>query len=196
MKKLWSVLRSPSVRHSLGALLVLGILIGVIGVAGFDASMEATSSDEFCNSCHEIGDNAGREFEGTHHHTNPSGVVASCVSCHLPKPFVPKMRRKLYGIYEIYHHLLGTIGTPEKFEEHRMRMAMGVWEEFNRTDSRECRACHTSEAFDLAAQSEKAREFHENALRNGQTCIDCHKGLAHKLPEGIEEDFEIKGIDF
>ncbi len=195
MKKLWTLLRSPSGRHSVGALLIVGIVLGVTGVAGFDAAMEATSSDDFCNSCHEIGDNAGREFEGTSHDVNPSGVRASCASCHLPKPFVPKMRRKVHGIYELYHHLLGTIGTPEKYEKHRMRMAMGVWEEFNRTDSRECRDCHSSEKFDRAAQSEKAREFHDNALRKGQTCIDCHKGLAHKLPEGIGEDYEIEGID-
>jgi hypothetical protein len=42
----------------------------------------------------------------------------------------------------------------------------------------------------LTEQSEKAREYHSPALANGKTCIDCHKGITHRLPEGIEPDYE------
>ncbi|MBT8128738.1 MAG: NapC/NirT family cytochrome c, partial [Gammaproteobacteria bacterium] len=30
-------------------------------------------------------------------------------------------------------------------------------------------------------------DTHPDALESGMTCIDCHKGIAHKLPEGYEE---------
>ena len=26
------------------------------------------------------------------------------------------------------------------------------------------------------------------AIKQEETCIDCHKGIAHKLPEGCEEE--------
>ena len=61
-------------------------------------------------------------------------------------------------------------------------------------DSQECRNCHDEASWDLAVQSEKAREFHEQALTNGKTCISCHKGLAHRLPKGIRPDDEIPGV--
>jgi cytochrome c-type protein NapC len=40
---------------------------------------------------------------------------------------------------------------------------------------------------DLAAQDRSARGRHSNAPDKGETCIDCHKGVAHTLPEEPEE---------
>ncbi len=170
--------------------------MGAVGVIGFDASMEATSTDAFCVSCHELEENALAEFVGTPHHTNATGKVATCADCHVPKEFVPKMVRKVRAVTEIYHHLAGTIDTPEKYDEHRMWMATKTWAYMNDRDSRECRNCHDEAAWDLSLQSEKARDYHSEALSRGKTCIDCHKGLAHDLPEGIGEDTLIEGIDF
>ena len=158
--------------------------------------MHATSTDEFCLSCHELQENIGYEYETMSHAKNSLGFRATCSACHLPKPFVPKMQRKFRAVAEIYHHLLGTIDTPEKFEEHRMRMATRVWADMNQTDSRECRDCHSPDRWDLSLQSEKAQEFHVGPLAKGKTCIDCHKGLAHRLPDGIGEDEQLEGIDF
>ena len=37
---------------------------------------------------------------------------------------------------------------------------------------------------DFTRQSKRAAEFHSTALGKGEaTCIDCHKGIAHKLPD-------------
>ena len=66
----------------------------------------------------------------------------------------------------------------------------------NESDSRECRYCHNTERWDLTVQSEKAQRYHAPALSNEKTCIDCHKGLAHKLPPGLREDSQLEGIDF
>ena len=179
-----------------GVPIVLGLVIGAIVVVGFDFAVETTSTNEFCASCHEIADNAVAEFAFTGHARNASGVRADCADCHLPKPFVPKMQRKLRGLVELYGHFTGVIGTTEKYDLHRMAMATRVWADMNATDSRECRDCHVEAEWDLAAQTEKAAQFHRDALSNGKTCIDCHKGLAHDLPAGIEEDTLIEGIDF
>ena len=39
---------------------------------------------------------------------------------------------------------------------------------------------------DLFAQSEKAAERHRAARESGETCIDCHRGIAHFPPEFTE----------
>ncbi len=195
MRKLWKKFWSPSLRYSLGALVLIGALIGAGGLFAIDVVLHETSTDSFCLSCHELEVNIGYEYEGMSHAKNGRGIRVTCSDCHLPKPFVPKMQRKLRAIGEVYHHILGTIDTPEKFEGHRMTMATRVWAELNETDSRECRDCHQADLWDLAAQSEKARDYHSGALSKGKTCIDCHKGIAHKLPEGIVPDQQLPGMD-
>ncbi|MFP1591500.1 NapC/NirT family cytochrome c [Escherichia coli] len=36
---------------------------------------------------------------------------------------------------------------------------------------------------DIASQSESAQKMHNKAQKGGETCIDCHKGIAHFPPE-------------
>ena len=63
-------------------------------------------------------------------------------------------------------------------------------------NSTRCLDCHVHTPEMVSKQSEKAQEYHAPALSNGKTCIDCHKGIAHKLPQGIGEDHQLEGIDF
>lgn len=195
MKKIIGFLRRPSATLAAGVLLLVGAAAGAVALVVADVAMHETSTDTFCLSCHELQENIGYEYDGMSHAHNARGFRTTCADCHVPGPFVPKMQRKLRAVAEIYHHILGTIDTPEKFEAHRMRMATRVWEDMNENDSRECRDCHRAELWDLAAQTEKSRDFHESSTRNGKTCIDCHKGVAHSLPAGIDPDEELPGID-
>ena len=51
-------------------------------------------------------------------------------------------------------------------------------------DSLECRNCHSSQSMDITKQAVRAAEAHQRFLFTEQkTCIDCHKGIAHKLPD-------------
>ena len=36
-------------------------------------------------------------------------------------------------------------------------------------------------------QDRFAARKHKAAIAKGETCIDCHKGVAHKLPAGYED---------
>ncbi len=48
----------------------------------------------------------------------------------------------------------------------------------------ECRNCHDLDFMDFTRQSARAAEAHERFLATGEkTCLDCHKGIAHKLPD-------------
>ena len=103
-------------------------------------------------------------------------------------PWVHKVVRKIEATNELYHWALGTIDTPEKFEEHRLTLAKHVWKAMKETDSRECRNCHTWEAMGEADQMRRAWKQHELAREEGQTCIDCHKGIAHRPVHVLLED--------
>jgi len=180
----WSALRKPSSRWSLGGLLAAGIVLGVVLWGGFNWALEATNTETFCLSCHEMEQNVYREFRGTIHDSNRSGVRATCPDCHVPRPWVYKMIRKIQASNEIWHKILGSIDTREKFEAKRIELATHVWTAMKATDSRECRNCHDFGAFDLTRQTSRARNRHAEAEQQGKTCIDCHKGVAHQLPAG------------
>jgi cytochrome c-type protein NapC len=84
---------------------------------------------------------------------------------------------------DVLHEVLGTIDTPEKYEEHRWAMANRVWDKMKASDSRECRSCHEFGTMDLSEQDRMARKRHSKAMDEGKTCIDCHKGVAHEEPD-------------
>ena len=55
-------------------------------------------------------------------------------------------------------------------------------------DSLVCRNCHTLKSMDVAKQKPRAKKSHELAVKNNETCIDCHKGIAHHKPKGMKEE--------
>ena len=164
---------------ALAALFVAGIL-----VAGGAAGLAWTNTEQFCIGCHEMQDNVYKEFKGTIHDKNRSGVRAVCSNCHVPQQPIPMLKRKLAASLELYGHFTGVIDTREKFEKRRYEMAKHVWTRMKQTDSLECRNCHHDDAMDPDKQSEKARARHAKMKSDGMTCIDCHFGIAHNEPDG------------
>ncbi len=152
---------------------------GIIFWGGFNTAMEATNTKDFCISCHEMRDFVYEEYTGTIHDVNRSGVGAVCSDCHVPKDWTHKIIRKIKASKELYGKMVGTINTREKFEAKRVHLAMNEWERMKATDSRECRNCHDFESMMPEFQKPRARQQHLNAMTVGQTCIDCHKGIAH-----------------
>ncbi len=179
---LWGVLQRPSARYSLGSLLVVGFLSGIIFWGGFNTAMEATNTETFCISCHEMKDNVYQEYRRTIHYTNRTGVRATCPDCHVPKDWTHKMVRKIQASNELLHKALGSINTPEKFNAKRLELATHVWDSMKATDSRECRNCHDYSSMDYSVQQRRASRIHQQGFEKGETCIDCHKGIAHSLP--------------
>lgn len=163
-----------------GSLLTLLIALMLAGSAASVAFVQHTSSVDFCTSCHEMRDTVYEEYKQTVHYNNVHGVRAACADCHIPHTWWDTAVRKVYAAKDIAHHLLGTIDTKEKFDARRLIMAERVWEHMKENNSRECRNCHSFDAMALAEQKPRARKQHQNAQQDGSTCIDCHKGIAHK----------------
>ncbi len=174
-------------------ILLIGIVLGVILWGGFNWALALTNTEQFCISCHEMRDNPYPDLQDTIHFTNRTGVRATCPDCHVPRPWIYKVIRKIQASNELYHHLKGTVDTPEKFEAKKFELAKHVWKTMKRTDSRECRNCHDYESMDFERQEPRAQEMHEEAGDKGYTCIDCHKGIAHQLPEEYDPDQDNPG---
>lgn len=180
--RLWRWFWGPTARFGWGAILVAGVAVGIVLWGGFHWAVEATNAPEFCMSCHEMADNVGQEWMQSPHYSNPSGVRAGCADCHVPKEWGPKIIRKIRATNELYHHFRGTISTREAFLDRRSEMAERVWASMIASDSRECRNCHSEHAMDFEAQSQRAREQMVPGIEEGKTCIECHQGIAHRLP--------------
>jgi len=190
IKKIWEFLKSPTARYSVGALLIVGFFAGIIFWGGFHTVVEATNTEVFCTSCHEMRDNVYQEYKETIHYSNRTGVRAICSDCHVPKTWVHKIARKIQATNELFHKVIGTIDTKEKFNAHRLEMAKRVWKVMKDTDSRECRNCHNFKFMNMDDQDKSARKKHLLSIKEGKTCIDCHQGIAHELPD--EEEKETK----
>ena len=183
MLRLWKWFWRPSRSLGFGVVLIIGVVGGILFWGGFNTAMEATNSMEFCVSCHEMEDNILPEYKESAHFQNASGVRAICSDCHVPHEWGPKVVRKIQATSELWGHFTGKIDTPEKFEEHRAEMAQRVWAQMEANDSAECRSCHSYESMAFHQQSPEGAEQMKAAWDEGDTCISCHKGVAHELPD-------------
>lgn len=174
--------------------LVLVFLSGIVFLVGFNTTLEASNTLEFCVSCHEMGDNVFKEYQESVHYSNRTGVRAICADCHVPKDWLPKMKRKIGAAKDVYGTIMGVIDTPEKFEAKRHEMAVNVWGRMKADDSAACRNCHNAEAMSVDEQSKRAWRRHQKGIKEGMTCIDCHFGLVHDEPEGPgPQDLDFSG---
>lgn len=175
-------------------MLVIGGIGGVLIWGALNTGMEYTNRTEFCLSCHEMTIMA-EELKKTVHYMNRSGTTVSCADCHVassknPTDYGRKFTMKILAARDVIGKITGVIDTPEKFEAHRLTMAKRVWDKMKASDSRECRNCHNYETMDPAKQKDRSVVKHEGAIEDGKTCIDCHKGIAHKPVHQLLEQEE------
>ncbi len=182
--------------------LLTGIILGILFWGGFNWTLALTNTEKFCISCHEMEDTVYQELQETVHWSNRTGVRATCPDCHVPKDWTHKIIRKIQASNELYHKFMGTIDTPEKFEKQRLNLALHEWKRMKESNSRECRNCHNFASMDLEKQDERSANRHDphvwevvDGNEPSKTCIDCHKGIAHHLPEGWEEAAKKAGLE-
>ena len=188
MRKLWNALRRPSARWSVLALVATGIVIGIALIG-----IKVTSTTEFCVSCHSM-QSVYEEYKQSVHFQNASGVRAECHDCHIPPDIPGMVKRKLEASNDIYQTFIAhSIDTPEKFEAKRAELAEREWARMKENNSATCRSCHNYDAMDHAKQHPEAARQMKVAAKDNQSCIDCHKGIAHQLPDmssGFRKQFD------
>lgn len=157
-------------------------VIGLLFWGGFRAAMTLTDSIEFCTACHSMQTNYV-EYKASTHYQNPMGVRAVCSDCHVPNDAWGYLVAKIKASQDLWGEIIGTIDTPEKFAARKLHLAEKVWASMEARDSKECRDCHSFEAMTIANQAENAQLQHPRAIQKGDTCISCHKGLVHSMPD-------------
>jgi cytochrome c-type protein NapC len=165
-------------------MLAVGSIMGIVIWGALNTGMEYTNRSEFCLSCHEMSI-PYEELKKTIHFKNRSGAAAQCSDCHVassktPTDYLFKSFQKLMAARDVIGKITGIVDTPEKFDEHRLTMAKRVWQRMKDRDSKECRNCHDFKYMDPEKQKDRSVVKHEGAVEDGKTCIDCHKGIAHK----------------
>jgi nitrate/TMAO reductase-like tetraheme cytochrome c subunit len=182
--RLWARLTSPSAKWSVLALVVVGLVIGGGGVIATQVMVRVTGTNAFCGSaCHSM-QWVYAEYKQSGHHVNRTGVQATCHDCHIPHSYPQLLWYKAKaGTHDAIAEFRGVISTEDKFKKERLRLAKDVWAEFKENDSENCRTCHQMSPEILAKQQPFVQEMHANRVAQKQTCIDCHKGVAHAAPD-------------
>lgn len=183
--------------YLLPALIIFGA--GVIFSGAFASFVQYTNTMDFCISCHEMRDTVYQEYKKSPHYVTRSGIRPSCADCHVPSDnWISTVSHKVVATKELVLHLAGYVDTPEKFEAVRPELAKRIWAKMKANDSATCRTCHHTDNWDLSLHRPRARAQHEDMKKSGETCIDCHKGIAHKpvqeeapAPSAEEESFTL-----
>ncbi len=177
----------------------LVFISGIFFWGAFNTAMEATNTLDFCISCHEMKSTVYPEYKESIHYSNTSGVQATSPDSHVPREWTAKLMRKIKASKELYYWMTGEIDSKEKFAAKRLNLAERVWHTMRGNDSRECRNCHQFTAMKLASQARFAARIHADAIDENNTCINCHQGIAHQLPDrkvttelAAKDDFDIE----
>jgi cytochrome c-type protein NapC len=145
-------------------LLVIGLFSSSIAIA------EDLKALEKCETCHS---KQASEFKASVHYINRSGVQASCNNCHAGK-----------------QHKDG-VNTKKDVKKPRIEMVASEWKRLKKNNSKECKTCHSPMAMDLAKQEPRSVARHEESFDAGNTsCVNCHQGISHYLPDGWEKHKE------
>ncbi|SHI15804.1 NapC/NirT family cytochrome c [Ferrimonas marina] len=185
----WRKLFKPSSRYSVSTLVAVGVVIGVVGYFAMQQTLHATSTDEFCMTCHS-NHSLKDEVLASAHGNNRAGVVVQCQQCHIAQEPFNYLVKKIVVSKDIWGYLtIDGFNTQEWLEANRKEQADLALAYLKRIDSSTCQNCHnqvTQEAPEamktMAARMHAANYKKEPDQR--RTCVDCHKGVAHPYPKG------------
>lgn len=159
--------------------------VGNIRFTRHDDTTTRATRDRACLECHR--DDARSQWLESPH----GGGEIACVDCHAihraKDPILSEETRTQQcteGCHmeimqkrpiETAHPLVGSDAIP----------CTGCHDPHGPSDLAACASCHPQQPRDLAAQSLKARGYHERAIAQGIACTECHQGFVHPLPEEV-----------
>lgn len=195
------------------------IISGVVAVAliGWCFAYEPVTrnfiaQDAVCTYCH-----LEREYQHTarmsftrQHPVEPKedDRIASCVVCHLPEGFwaTTFAYSHFASITDLYGHFRDREGERAgDWIPMSAARAYRVRDRLMEYDSTPCRVCHIEE--EIIPREPRGQKAHEDALRDKDTCVECHNNVVHRyvevretkvaitegeggLDEGMEDDLD------
>jgi nitrate/TMAO reductase-like tetraheme cytochrome c subunit len=172
---------------------LLFVVVGLAALIGWLFAYEPVTrnlvaSEFVCSYCHldrEYVPAARLSFSIPHPATPKEGEEeARCVDCHLPEGF--------WAATFAYTHFASATDLFGNFRDRAAERA-GDWippsaarayrmrDRLFERDSVTCRTCHIES--EIKPKRKRGQKAHANALKNNETCIECHDNLVHRYVE-------------
>jgi len=154
--------------------LLNAVIASIMTLGMFSVSLATDlAKNDKCAKCHV---DQASDYEESVHYINRSGVQAGCANCHAGKKHKNSKSKNT------------------KVSKSRIDMALSEWKRLSDNASKECKTCHSPIAMDYTKQEPRSVERHEEGFEKNESCIRCHKGISHHLPEGWKEKSEQAGF--
>ncbi len=174
--------KSVSRRAAITTAIVVAVAIGI--ALAFEPITRTVVASQFaCLGCHTNSEYDFREANSPskRHPATPEGGDALCVDCHVATGLVN-------SAFVFTHYLDGTdlLGRPRDIKRARFpaevtpigKKAYSVRDALMEYDSAPCRTCHIET--EIKPKRKRGQKAHTNALKNKETCIECHYNLVHR----------------
>lgn len=157
-----------------------GFIVGIIFILGFDRAVEATSTNDFCASCHVHPQATSSWKQGVHYATQ-SGYRVSCAECHLP----PKgegylVEKTKTGFRDLWSHW--TKDSADFDWEAASSLERASKHVYNST----CIKCHENLfPAKLTREGSDAHLYYNKMTEKGEElqCISCHLNAGHYMKD-------------
>jgi formylglycine-generating enzyme len=154
-----------------------GLIIGAVMILGGGRAIDATSSNEYCMSCH-IHPMADASWKKSVHYDTRSGSRIACVDCHLP----PKGEAYLWakaktGLRDLWSYWTKDSASFNWEERGRLEIARGYVFESS------CKKCHVNLfPAKLTKEGENAHLYYNQTKKSDELhCINCHLNAGHYI---------------
>ena len=173
---------------------LIGLLVGVFAMYAVGGTMNRTSTNEYCMSCH-VHEQADGDWKKSEHYNSKSGVMTDCVACHLP----PKNEG-----FTRYYMAKARIGAKDLWAKMTKDTDKIDWQSKRELDharkivyNASCEKCHVN-LFPEGINDDGITahlHYEENAKKLGLDCISCHLNTGHFMPGYEHKRLEGSVID-
>ncbi len=172
----------PSARH-----VRFPLHVGNIRFTRRDDTTTKAARNRACLECHPGDDRAHWDWDASPHGFDE----ISCVDCHVvhavSDPILAKATQTKRCAEGCHSEILAKqpAATPHPLEGDEAILCSACHAPHGPFDQTACLDCHPWQPKDLAAQSPKARGYHERAISQEIACTECHQGFVHPLPPEV-----------
>jgi nitrate/TMAO reductase-like tetraheme cytochrome c subunit len=154
-----------------------GLIVGVLLVLGGGKTIEKTSTNQYCVSCH-IHPDADASWKRSVHYDTQSGYRIACVECHLP----PKGHGYLWekgktGLRDLWSYWTKDSASFDWNDRRKLETARGYAYESS------CIKCHENLfPAKLTKAGEDAHLYYKQTKKTPELhCINCHLNAGHYM---------------
>jgi formylglycine-generating enzyme len=161
-----------------------GLLLGGILLWGTGKAIEASSTDDYCMSCH-VHPQADKSWKKSVHYATRSGIHIHCVDCHLPPKGEGYLGQKIKtGLHDVWAHWFKD--SADYNWEAKSKLENAVHHTFDVS----CNNCHQNLfPLQLSKKGSDAHLYYNSQIEKGVdiNCINCHLNAGHYDPNYTHE---------